>query len=94
MTTIHLYRFEYSKYTHKDQKERFAVRSSVCFLFFLLSHMFLCLPVLPLLAGEKTIIGGLALKTLKKLNGAKLSFPSASTVEANAMGLGPTDPNK
>ena len=39
-------------------------------------------------AGEKTKIGGLALKTLKKLNGDKLGFPFLSTVLANAIGLG------
>jgi hypothetical protein len=41
------------------------------------------------LAGEKTTMGGLLLKILKKLNGLRLSFPSASTVLAKAMGRGP-----
>jgi len=45
-------------------------------------------------AGEKTIIGGLALNTLKKLKGAKFGFPSLSTVLAKAIGLGATLPNK
>jgi hypothetical protein len=40
------------------------------------------------LQAKKTKIGGFALNTLKKLKGDK--FPSASTVLANAMGLGPT----
>jgi hypothetical protein len=39
-------------------------------------------------AGEKTKIGGLALKTLKKLNGDKLGVPFLSSVLANAMGRG------
>jgi hypothetical protein len=43
-------------------------------------------------ASCKTKIGGFALNTLKKLKGDKLGFPSASTVLANAMGLGPTEP--
>jgi len=43
------------------------------------------------LAGEKINIGGLELKTLKKLNGLKLTFPLASTVLANAIGLGAID---
>jgi hypothetical protein len=41
-------------------------------------------------AGEKTKIGGLELKILKKLNGDKLGFPFLSTVLANAIGLGAT----
>ncbi len=45
-------------------------------------------------AGEKTKIGGLALKTLKKLKGAKLATPFSSMVEANAIGRGPTEPSK
>jgi hypothetical protein len=45
-------------------------------------------------AGEKIKIGGLALKTLKKLKGARFLFPSRSTVEAKAIGRGPIDPNK
>jgi hypothetical protein len=40
----------------------------------------------------KTRIGGFALNTLKKLKGDKLGFPSVSTVLANAIGLGPTEP--
>jgi hypothetical protein len=48
----------------------------------------------PDLAGEKIKMGGFALKTLKKLNGARLSFPAASLVEANAIGRGPIAPNK
>jgi len=50
--------------------------------------------VLPERAGEKINIGGLALNTLKKLNGARLSFPSLSIVEAKAIGLGPIAPSK
>jgi hypothetical protein len=42
------------------------------------------------LAGEKIKIGGLLLKTLKKLNGDKFGFPSSSIVLANAIGLGDT----
>ena len=45
-------------------------------------------------AGEKIKIGGLALKTLKKLNGDKLGLPSLSNVLAKAMGLGDTALNK
>jgi len=56
--------------------------------------VFLVSPVLPLRAGEKIRIGGLALNTLKKLNGAKFKFPSLSMVLAKAIGLGPTAPNK
>jgi hypothetical protein len=51
-------------------------------------------PVLPLLAGEKTKIGGFALNTLKKLNGARFLLPSLSTVLAKQIGRGPTLPNK
>ena len=50
--------------------------------------------VLPLRAGEKIIIGGLAENTLKKLKGAKFALPSSSIVLAKAIGLGPTAPNK
>jgi hypothetical protein len=50
--------------------------------------------VLPLRAGEKTIIGGFALNTLKKLNGARLGLPSLSIVDAKAIGRGPTAPSK
>jgi hypothetical protein len=55
-----------------------------------------CLVVLSrtLRAGEKIKSGGLALKTLKKLNGDKLGFPFSSRVLANAIGLGPTAPSK
>ena len=51
-----------------------------------------CLVVFPLtrLAGEKMAIGGFALKTLKKLKGAKLGFPSAFMVLTNVMGRGAT----
>jgi hypothetical protein len=49
---------------------------------------------LPERAGEKIKIGGLALKTLKKLKGAKFGFPSISIVEAKAIGRGPIAPNK
>jgi hypothetical protein len=50
--------------------------------------------VRPLLAGEKITTGGLALNTLKKLKGLKFRLPSLSTVDANAMGRGPTALNK
>ena len=50
--------------------------------------------VRPLRAGEKINIGGLALKTLKKLNGAKFAWPFPSIVDANAIGRGPIAPNK
>ncbi len=55
-----------------------------------------CLVVLSLTlrAGEKIKIGGLALNTLKKLNGDKFGLPSLSFVLAKAIGLGPTAPNK
>ena len=56
--------------------------------------MSLWAPVLPLLDGEKTAIGGLELKTLKNENGAKLGTPFSSTVLAKHIGLGPTAPNK
>ena len=46
------------------------------------------------LAGEKIAIGGLALNTLKKLNGLKFGLPDASTVLVKAIGRGPTAPNK
>jgi hypothetical protein len=49
---------------------------------------------LPLRAGEKINIGGFALKTLKKLKGAKFGRPSMSIVEAKAIGLGPIELNK
>jgi hypothetical protein len=45
---------------------------------------------LPLRAGEKIAIGGLAEKTLKKLNGLKFGFPFSSKVLARAIGLGAT----
>lgn len=50
-------------------------------------------PVRPDLAGENTKIGGLALKTLKKLKGAKLGRPLSSIVDAKAIGRGPTAPS-
>jgi hypothetical protein len=49
---------------------------------------------LPERAGEKIKIGGFALNTLKKLNGAKFGFPFSSTVEAKAIGRGPIAPSK
>jgi hypothetical protein len=49
---------------------------------------------LPRLAGEKIKIGGLALNTLKKLKGDKLTFPFLSMVLANAIGLGVTAPKR
>ena len=52
----------------------------------------MCLPVLPLLDGEKIAIGGLELKTLKKEKGARLGRPSSSIVLAKQMGLGTTAP--
>jgi hypothetical protein len=52
-----------------------------------------CLPVLPLLAGEKIATGGLELNTLKKENGARLATPFLSIVLAKQMGLGPIAPN-
>ena len=39
-------------------------------------------------------IGGLALKTLKKLNGLKLGSPSHPSVLAKAIGLGPIAPKR
>jgi hypothetical protein len=53
-------------------------------------RVFLGLPVLPLKAGEIPTIGGLALKALKKLKGARLIFPSLFILVANPMGLGAT----
>ena len=44
-------------------------------------------------AGEKIKIGGLALKTLKKLKGLKFTFPLESIVLAKAIGLGATAAN-
>ena len=46
------------------------------------------------LEGEKTTIGGLELKILKKLNGDKLALPFSSNVLAKAIGLGPIAPCK
>jgi len=46
----------------------------------------------PLRAGEKIAIGGLAEKTLKKLNGERLGVPFSSMVLTQAMGLGATLP--
>jgi hypothetical protein len=45
-------------------------------------------PVLPLYAGEKTAIGGLLEKILKKLNGAKLTSPDLLIVLAKQIGRG------
>src|SRR5205085_10480069 len=42
--------------------------------------------------GEKTTTGGLAPKALKKLNGARLTRPSTSTLVTQAMGRGVTTP--
>ena len=52
-----------------------------------------CFMVLPraFLNGENIKIGGLVLNILKKLNGETFTFPSLSTVEANAIGLGATE---
>lgn len=41
----------------------------------------------------KITIGGLLLKQLKKLKGARLYIPSSSIVETNAIGLGATMPS-
>ena len=41
-----------------------------------------------LLAGEKITIGGLELKTLKKLKGLRFILPALSIVLAKQMGLG------
>ncbi len=61
------------------------------------SRMFsqVCLVVLsrPRLAGEKISRGGLAPKQLKQLKGLRLTIPFLSTVLANAIGLGITEPN-
>ena len=65
--------------------------SGTCFTLLYVSFVVL---VRPLLAGEKMAIGGLALNTLKKLNGAMLPTPFASTVLAKQMGRGPILPNK
>jgi hypothetical protein len=51
-------------------------------------------PSLPELLGANTTIGGLAEKTLKKENGAKLGLPALSIVLAKHMGLGPIAPSK
>lgn len=40
------------------------------------------------------MIGGLELKTLKKLNGLKFTFPSESMVLTNPIGLGATAVSK
>jgi hypothetical protein len=45
---------------------------------------------LPLRAGENIMIGGLELKTLKKLNGLKFTLPCLSIVLAKQIGLGAT----
>jgi len=49
-----------------------------------------CLVVLScaLLVGEKTHIGGLILKTLKKLNGLKLTSPFLPIVDTKHIGRG------
>ena len=60
----------------------------------MLLNVSLCFPVLPLLDGEKTAIGGLELNTLKKENGAKFEFPFSYMVLAKQIGLGTTAPNK
>jgi hypothetical protein len=49
---------------------------------------------LTLRAGLKMSMGGLAPKTLKKLNGDKFLLPSSSIVLAKHMGLGATALNK
>jgi hypothetical protein len=46
------------------------------------------LPVNALFAGEKTRIGGLELKTLKKENGLRFGVPFSSMVLTNATGRG------
>ena len=61
----------------------FSAFSKVCFVVLFLTRR----------AGEKIIIGGFALNTLKKLKGDKFGFPSASIVLANAIGLGATELN-
>ena len=43
-------------------------------------------------SGEKHKIGGLTLATVKKENGARFTFPEASTVETQAIGRGNTVP--
>jgi hypothetical protein len=45
-----------------------------------------------LLLEEKTTMGGLELKALKKLYGARLSNPFSSIVLTKAIGLGDTAP--
>ena len=45
-------------------------------------------------AGEKIRIGGLALKTLKKLKGLRFTLPALSTVLAKAIGLGAIEPSR
>jgi hypothetical protein len=54
------------------------------------SAVFLSAPVRPERLGANINIGGLALNTLKKLNGAKFGFPFASIVDAKAIGRGAT----
>ncbi len=44
-------------------------------------------------AGEKTSVGGLEPKALKKLKGERFGFPFLSMVLANAIGLGATAPS-
>ena len=50
--------------------------------------MSLVSPVRPLRLAEKTKTGGLVEKALKLEKGAKLTFPSLSTVLTSAIGLG------
>ena len=65
--------------------------SPVAFTFSKVCFMVLSLT---LLAGEKIKIGGLALNTLKKLNGERFGLPSTSIVLAKAIGRGATADNK
>jgi|TARA_R110000744_G_scaffold35994_7_gene83039 hypothetical protein len=58
------------------------------------SKVCLVLLSLTLRDGENINIGGLELKTLKKLKGDKLGLFFSSMVLAKAIGLGPTAPNK
>ena len=52
--------------------------------------MFRCIISITRLAGEKIMIGGFALNTLKKLKGDKFGFPWVLIVLAKAIGLGAT----
>jgi hypothetical protein len=49
--------------------------------------------LLPLLAGEKAIIGGLDPNALKKENGVKFEIPSSDKVETKAIGRGAIPPS-